>query len=641
MAPTSLSSSDSKTAPGTDRVAFLVGRWKNWHEQLKQYWEQMDKNQEMYEFYRREAVENEFDDLSLNTPFAIVESMVAKGNDTTLAVTVQAKGENLLGPFEDWVSAVLKGAIEDPDIARFHGSFRKIREMYFREFLVKGNAVAEVNWCYEKGTMNGEERVLADNPYTRVLPLKSVTFNPTRTISTSNVYYLETSVSFDELKEKKYDSKNGKGIYKNLDQVKKNAQESGKMVDALDDQFISGNRKINRKLEPIHLLQVWEGSHYTVIADQSTIIREEEDPLGIGGHNLLIAMNYAVEGRPYAYGEIDGIYKPTRVQDTLVNQKIEVLNRYLKPGFLLEDDSINPDEFILLLENGGVLPGRGASITPVSQHLPVPPPAAFSQVQELQQAVEKTARFSLYSAGVTSSATDQTQGTLGGIARLQAAAEPNFQIKLDTIQDSFMRPLANTYLTMIANHMGKSEVRYGLLQNQKKGWIKVTKGILQGKTSINELVTAGIISQEVADSYTHGLIPSTDPYGNPVKVIGEIPGAAKADVFDVDWVISVRLDNQSATDKQEEVNRKANLIQMGMKMGVQFDAAKVIERLGEEMGFDDISDLIISGTPPMDPAMAAQAGGMPPQMPGAAPMGAQPPPDLSQTSPLAQPSPYG
>lgn len=611
----------SSSVKADDLAAHYVTCWRSWREELRQYWEQIDKNQEMYEFYRRDAVENEFDDLSLNTPFAIVESIVAKANETTLNVTVKAQGENYLGDFEEWVSAVLKQAIEDPDVAKFYGSFRKIREMFLRDFLVKGNAVAQVNWCYKKSSGG---KVLADNPYTSLLSLKSLVFDPTKTIATSGIYYIEGSAKFSDLK--------ADGSYKNLNKIKEKASDEGRFIDTEDQVFILPDRKVNRKADPIHLLEVWDGDRYLVIADHTVVIKDEKDPLKIGGHNLLIAMNYAIEGRPYAYGEIDGIYKPTRIQDTIINQNIAIINRYLKPGFMLNDDQIDTDQFVLLLENGGVLPGNINSVGSLSEKLPTPPPQAFTQVQELQQAVEKTARFSLYSAGVTSSSTDETAGTKGGIQSLQAAAEPNFQIKIDTIEDSFMEPLANIYLAMIGENMGPKEVRYGLLQNKSAGWVKVTKGILKGKATITELVEAGIIEQQVADSYTMAILPTVDPLGNPARSLQPIPGADKAVLFDLNWIVKVRLDNQSASMKYQEFSRKLNLIETGLKMGVQFDPVKTIERLGQEMDFSDVCDLIIQPAPapagmPMGAPGAPQGqpgmppGAVPPQVPMAAPGG--------------------
>ena len=130
----------------TDVVSYHVNQDKRWKELLKPFQKVIDRNQAMYEFYRTEEMENVDDELSLNTPFAIVESMVSKANSATMTVTCKAHGENNLDQLENWVSSVLSEALEDGKVAKYKGSFRQIREMYARSFFVKGNVVAEVNW---------------------------------------------------------------------------------------------------------------------------------------------------------------------------------------------------------------------------------------------------------------------------------------------------------------------------------------------------------------------------------------------------------------------------------------------------------------------------------------------------------------
>lgn len=594
-----------------------VKEFHEWRETLRVYWNQIDKNQELYEFYKREEEETEAQ-ISLNTPFSIIESMVAKANDTAINITVRAKGENNLNEFESWVASVLKNTIEDPDVAQFHGTFRKNKEKFFRDLLVKGNAVASVEWCYQTALVDGKKKVLADNPYVRNRELKSVIYNPSRTLCDSDVYYLESYAKYSDLLKYEKDEKAGRGYYTNLKELKRRAEDNKRLIDDTEQYFVSDGSRITKKAEPIHIIEKWEGALYRVIADDQIIIREEFDPFKIGGHNLLLGMNYTVGTRPYAYGEIDAIYGTVRAQDTIINQNIDIINRYLRPAITVDPTSgMDIDELIIVLENGGVMYGKPGMVAPIPNQLP--PAQAFTTVDVMQQAIERAARWSPYATGLTSQQTDKTQGTLGGIQSLQAAAEPNFQVKLDALQDQFAQPMARMMLAMVGGLMGKNDIRYGLLQGRSPQWVKACKGILLGRTTIKELSAVGIIKPELADQYTHTLVDTVDELGGPVKKLVEIPGAADAFIFDVDWLLDVKLDNQSAVDKQKKVIGKQAWVDWAQKLGVQFDPIKTATDIGREMGVEDPEDLYASQQGmPMLPQAPMPQGGMPP-MP--APMG--------------------
>lgn len=566
----------------TDLVIKYAEEFSKWRDELKPYWENIEKNQEMYEFYKREASETS-SDVSLNTPFSIVESMVAKGNESTLNVTVSAKGTNGMNELEEYVAEMVKDAIEDADVAACHEPFRKIKEKFFRDFLVKGNAVAEVNWLYKTVITNGEKKVIADNPYTKIIHYKNYIFNPTYTFATSPVKYIEKYVDFDTLKNQEFkENEDGTktGKYINLNLLKQQMEEDG-LQDAKEQMFYSGGRKINKKVSQIHILERWEGPKLCVIANSKIKIRDEYDPLKIGRDNIVTAMNYTVDERPYAYGEIDPIYKPVRAQDTIVNQSIEAVNKMLRPG-VLADPAIDLDNLIVLMEQGGAMHGNPDQIGVVPTN--VPPAQAFQSIDVLQQAIERAARYSPYASGMGSQATDKTQGTLGGIARLQAAAEPNFQTKLDTLQDSFMRPISRIYLQAIGNLMGPDEVRYAVLKGKKTEWVMATKGILTGKATVQDLLTIGMITPEQVSELLAEMNIEMKETDVPEDKV----------VFDIDWLIDVKLDNQSATDKMEEARTEMAWVEFARNMGVAFSPERTATRFGRKMGVDDPEDLYLS-----------------------------------------------
>lgn len=576
------------------RISKYLTERKSWRDDLKQYWLEMDKCQEMYEFYKSES-SNSDSNVSLNTPFAIIESMVSRANDVSMEITVKAEGENGLDKFENWISSVIKDAINDPDIAQYYGTFRKIKEKYTRSFLVVGNAAAEIGYCYKTQILDGEKRVIADNPFVRTRSYKDIVFNPTKQFDNSDIYYVDDFVTYNDLKNKEYkEEKDDKGnvkksgLYMNLETLKKSLKDNDKFVEDSEESFVSGDKKISRKKSPIHIVTRWENAKMVVMAitsdDSGVIIREATDPFRIGTHNLLLSMDYVVEGRPYAYGEISAIYKPVRAQDTIVNQGIDIVNKYLQGSYVI-DQSMDIDSFMLLLKYGGAMHGNPQNINVVPAS--TPPGQAFTTIDVLQQAIERTARFSPYSAGTPSSATDKTAGTKGGIQAIQAAAEPNFQVKLDAIEDSFMQPIARKYLMMIANLMGEDEIRKSLLKGENKEWIKATKGILMGKATIQDMVTAGLIDETEAQDFVTVTDPET---GQKMPV----EGADKAYVFDFDWIVKVSLDAQSSETKKQEADQLIQFIEWAKQMGVQFDPERTVTKVAYKKGFDEIDEIMLT-----------------------------------------------
>lgn len=596
-----------------------------WSGLLKDYWPQIDKNQEMYEGYLRADNQKTDSQFSFNTAITIVEGMVNKANESSLEVYVDAMGENGLNFMEKWVSSVVKKALNDKDVAKFYGSLRKIKEKYERDFFVKGNAIAEVGYCYKTEVIGDKKVVIANNPYVKVINYKNYIFNPAYDFDTSPVKYIQKNVKFDDLKKDEYDEKLGRGKYKNLGEVKALAKKTDKLLDHEDLQNISGQRKINRKIEPLRLIERHEGARLITIAAVSeksgVIIRDEIDQFGLGGDNIVTSMNYAVEGRPYAYGEIDAIYKIVLAQDDMINLKHKMLERYLQPAVVVDPSSeTDLDELIQILEEGGVMYGEADKVRTINPQLP--PNQAFQADTEYQSAIERAARYSPYSAGIPSQETDQTAGTMGGIARLQQASEPNFQVKIDTLKETFLEPVATAYLKMIGGLMGENEIRYGLLQGANRRWIKATKGILTGKATWEDLITAGVLTEEEILEFTMTEEPVLNENGEPmidtntmqpITQTVEIPGAREALVFDTDWAISITMGIKGMASREQESLRQMQLVKEGLAMGVPIDPNKAWLRIATEQGIEDPEELLMeqgdpmsANQPPMQPEMMPQ-----------------------------------
>ena len=611
MAKDSYKDDEAKTS-ADDYVEKKLKRFHSWREDLKPYWGLIKRNQEMYEFYKSEYSETS-SDVSFNMAFSMIESMLAKSNDSTISSKVLAEGNGDLEEFEEYTAGVLKEAIEDPDIARYKSHFRKVKEVWTRDLLAKGNAVGELGYCYKTGMYEEQKEVLADNPYVANRSLFSLVFNPSGPMDESEEYMIEKHVSFKALKdqeEKEVEEevegvkvKRTEGIYKKLDELKLALDKEGKLVDASDEQFLAADQKIKRKVEPVHLIESWIGPKLCTIAvtahNKGIIIREAYDPLHIGTHPFLLGMRYKIEGRPYAYGEVDAIYKTVRAQDTVLNQSIESVNRYLRPSVLVKDPQANLDSLLTLMELGGIDYGDPAGVGPIQAN---PPPAQAFQLHDLlQQGIERAGRYSPYANGGTSDATDKTAGTATGIMRLQAASEPNFKMILDDINDYFMKPLGNAYFKMIGHLMGETEVRYALLKGKNAGWVKATKGLMMGKMTIADMVTTGLIQEEELQNpeFISELLAdfgATDPQMLLEETI----------LFDVDWIVEVTLDDQSEADRQEKIQQEIGVIQLGMQTGVPINPEKAFKYIARQTGMEDIDEIMFTPEEIQQQQMQAQ-----------------------------------
>jgi len=558
-------------------VVDLVEKWKIWRDDLKRYWPQIDRNQQMYEFSKDEDSLTS-SNVSANTTFAIIEGQISKFNESKTDIITQAKGGVKVQPFEEYISSTLKYQFADPDIEALIGTFRERKEIYERDFLVKGNAVGEATYIYKEAIINGEKKIVADNPAFKNLPLKSVIFDPSSTLVDSDEYFVEKTTTYEKLKELEYNSKDGTGIYKNLAELKQGLtkEKDGFTLDDLEEQFYTGDIKINKKVKPVHILEHWRGAFLTVIADKRVVIREEYDPFGIGRNPLLPIMNYRVQGRPYAYGELDPIYKTVRAQDTILNQSIQAVNQFLKPSVLLQPGAkVSLDAIIAITEEGGIAYGDPKEVGQVPRT--APPQQAFLSMDVMQQIIERTARFSPYTSGVPNSKMDKTQGTMGGIIAMQEAAEPNFQVKIDKLQDGFMRPLARMFLKITANLTGDDEIKYSLVTGTNPEWVKVTKGILSGKATMQDLNMVGLVQDEDVMFFAQAGIPLDSVMA-----------------FDVDWVVDVKLDNGSKREKMQEVEKKMQFVQFAQKIGAYIEPTRAAQAIAYDMEIKNFNSMLMT-----------------------------------------------
>jgi len=172
---------------------------------------------------------------------------------------------------------------------------------------------------------------------------------------------------------------------------------------------------------------------------------------------------------------------------------------------------------------------------------------------------------------------DKTQGTMGGIIAMQEAAAPNFQVKIDKLQDCFMRPLARMFLKITTNLTGDDEIKYSLIGGTNPEWVRVTKGILSGKATLADLNQVGLVADEDVLFFQQAGVDF-----NSVMV------------FDVDWIVDVRLDNSSRREKMQEVEKKMQFIQFAQKIGAPIEPSRAAASVAYDMDIKNFNSMLMT-----------------------------------------------
>lgn len=610
----------------------LYDTYRSWKTDLEDFHPQFKKNRQLYEFYKDEAIQTDAD-VSMNTQFAIVQATVSRFITSPINVTSRAEGQNgaLVQKLGSYVSALAKAATSDRKMARRYGNFMKRIEESFVDYLVTGNCAAEMKYDHELGMA-----------YPCPLLLESVIFNPSKNLETSGKWFVEKYVGVEDLKSNEYNPQKKEGIYKNVRKIIADFKDQGYEVEDHDSsENYTGDKKVMKKVPPILLLEYWNGYHLITLAvtnkkgglgKNSYIVRDIEDPYDIEDHPLHFGMLYMVNGRPYAYGEMDSIYKQVRAQDTLLNQAIDATTAQLRPGYLVNNPDVSTSTVQILLKYGGVAYGNVADVGKMETGSVAP--QAFNLINVLQQSQEKSNRFSPYASGTPSSASDQTKGTKGGILALQQASEPTFDQKVKPFVEMFLEPIINNSLRMMAANPKKGGYDV-MVQGQLMGneWVKATANLILGKPTTEDLKTLGVLSEEEMEMYTNTY--ELNEFGEPTLV--PIDGAEKAEIFNASWILSVDIDSDAANDDMKTIEKYRMWAEMAQTMGVPIDNQKVVMAIGRKILPVDPEDFVLTpqqGMPGMMPGMEGmQDPMMQQQMPPEMMPGMVPPPDPNMMMP--------
>lgn len=540
-----------------------------------------------------------------------VERVIQKMFKNDPKFIVFARGKNIPKEITDIVSSTAAYYWTCPERVMISGSMKSKLKLWGREFCVLGNLATE---SYYEGK--------SDTPDARIIPVEDVIFDPTKSLKTSDVYYVRQYVSVKYLEDNiETTDKNGivRGIFKKaaLEKIKKLHEDKQLKQDQRSNYINRAGKDVyERVADAVELVSRWEGKKVCRVADWLEILQEATDPLNIQDHPFQFAMDIEVPKEPYAFSLLDYISGITHGKDLILNQIIDYGSKALNPPMFV-DPSIAPVNRVTLrnaYKLGGIVFARPDQV----EHKSMPPLPAegFNLLNYLQQRAEQASGIGAYLGGVPNQASDKTMGTATGINTLTEQAQSPVQDRQQNIEESIIEPMMNKWLKIAGNLMGENEIKYTLITGQSPQWVKLTKGILTGKITLPDLLTAGLMDEETAAEVAQEL-----------ELQGKDPN--KELLFDADWIIRVETGSMAQNDKQEELQNFDSTIQTGIQMGLPIDTKKAWIERAIKAGIKEPEQYLMEQQPmgmggmpgqPPQPGMPTQPG-MPPQQ-GMPPQGA-------------------
>lgn len=584
-----------------DRIASYEKEFNNWLQVLQKYHTvRFDRNYRQYTAYTQTQATH----TKISDPLApeLVERVVQKMFERDPKFLVMARGKNLPPEITKLMEAVCEYLWTDPEVVQATGTMRSKLKQLGREFLVLGNGVTETYY-------NGE----ADAPDWRVWPLEDVIFNPTTTLKKSKRRYLRQYVDIEYLESQMEVTEDGEvkaGLFKHIPELKASLNEDKAAVNKNDPtpNWVNryGTNQMDRPVDKILLISVWDGDQLCQIANWDFIVREVDDPLGLEDDPLDEVMDIEVPKIPYAFSLLDFLNGLTQAKDLLLNQVVDYGTKALNPPLFVDpsvaSNPVNKASLRNAYRAGGLVFANPQSVT----HLPMPalPTVGFELLGYLQQRAESTSGIGAYLSGVPNQANDKTKGTKGGIQALIEQSISPVHDRQQNIEESIIEPIINKMLRLVGELMGTDEEKWIFVSGQQGRWVKVTRGILTGKISVEDLVSIGLLDKEDAPEVAA-------EHARKQKEIGK---GEDEPLFDVDWIVRVETGSMAEVDTQKDLENFDSTMSAAIATGVPIDAVKVWKERAMRAGIKEPEQYLIQqngqggeqGQPATPPNQASQ-----------------------------------
>lgn len=570
--------------PSQDLIESYKKEFKRWSDVLE-VWHtnRFDKNYRQY----TGNIDIKGTTSNISDPVApeLVERVNQKLFEREPKFYAQAPGHNL--PKE--ITSIMTGTAQyywnNPDVVQSTGTSRAKTKVVGREFLITGNAGTETYF-----------NVGADSPDFRALPIEDVIFDPSKSLKTSPVYYIRQFVDLAELEALAEVVEGGKvvsGIFKKdaIEALKKELEGSDGVVE--DDRTSnqvnrSGSESFRKVSNKIELTTRWAGKKCCRIANWKHLLQEYESALG--DDPLDFVMDIEVPKQPYALSLLDFISGLTTAKDLILNQVVDYGAKALNPPLFVDPNL--PPVNRATLRNAYKVGGIVFAPPGMAEHKPMPslPSMGFDLMTYIQQRSESTTGIGAYTGGVPNQSSDKTQGTKGGIlALIEQAASPIRDRQLN-LEESIIEPVVNKMLKMAGHLMSDKESKFVFITGEQPKWVRITKGLLTGKITLQDLRIAEIIDDE-----------SYQQLGQEMTANGIDPSTHV--MWDLDWVIRVEAGSMAETDSEQERQAMQEWVAFNAQFGVPMDLMKISKEMGIKAGIKEpdqylMQDNVQPGTDP-------------------------------------------
>ena len=150
--------------------------------------------------------------------------------------------------------------------------------------------------------------------------------------------------------------------------------------------------------------------------------------------------------------------------------------------------------------------------------------------------------------------------------------------------------------------MGQNEIKYSLITGEAPKWVSLTKGFLTGKITLQDLITAEIVST-VPDPET-----GTSEVDEITQLMAEQGQDPTTDViFDIDWLVRVEAGSLAERDTQKDLQDFDSTIQAGQTMGVPLNMIEIWKERAMRAGIKEPEQYLMNQeNQPQQPPMIGQ-----------------------------------
>jgi hypothetical protein len=566
--------------PNETDVEKLSEEYHRWLPKLQNYHvNRFDKNYRQYTAYT-DVVGTK---AKISDPVApeLVERVIQRMFPRNPSLFAMGHGVNLPVQIRNIVSGIASYFWTNPKMIESTGTMRSKLKVAGREFCVVGNVAVESYY-------NGD----SESPDMRVIPIEDVIFDPSKTLKTSDKYYIRQFVDLEYLEEHAELEKDGKvvkGIFKNIDKIKKLLENKDALI--VND---PSTNKINRSgsnlyppiVGPIELISCWDGKHcirfvvgLTDKNDKDVLVQEFDNNI-LDDDPLDFAMDIELPKQPYANSMLDFINGLTEAKDLSLNQIIDYGSKALNPPLFVDPSISNINK--ATLANAYKLGGLVFANPQLAEHKPMPPlnTIGFNLLEYMQQRSESVTGVGAYLGGVPNQSSDKTQGTKGGIQSLMGQAQSPVNERQLTMEECIVEPVVNKWLKYAGALMGKDEEKYAFISGEDPRWIKYTKGLLTGKITLSDLVACEIVDAKNVDPATN----TTEAQDISQMLIENGKDPKSEIIFDVDWFVQVDSGSMSAVNAQEDIQALLAWAQFRMEHRMPTDYEKISDEIAIKSG---------------------------------------------------------